>query len=96
MKPKTGPYDPGWVVELAKEQRPADAELVQGLARCTMMVGECDCGCGDPCFVNPASRDWKVKRCVELMRADGVSVIVDVLEDGRVGSIEIGEWWRKK
>jgi hypothetical protein len=96
MIPAGKPYDPEWVLQLARDQRPYDAQLLRGLKACTRVIGTCQCGCGDPYFVDPASKEWVHKRCVELVRGDGVSIIVDVLADGRVGHIEIGEWGEKK
>ncbi len=90
------PYDPAWVVELARRQHPADHQLLKALQECTQKVGECRCGCGDPYFVDSASTDWEPGRCVELTRSDQTTVIVDVLADGRVGHIEIGRWGRKR
>lgn len=88
-------YDPSWLVQLASEQRPEEEELLQALKRCTSKVGECECGCGDPFFVDPHSAEWKPAYHIELQRADGVPVIVTILCDGRVGSVEVGEWEKK-
>jgi len=81
-------YDPEWLVNLARAQRPEDRELIQALQKCTQTIGTCPCGCGDPYFVDPSSDEWKLKRTVELFDERGYSVLVDILADGRVGSIE--------
>ena len=96
MRPNPEPYDPGWLLELARNQRPEDGLLREALAACTQKIGECECGCGDPYFVDPESDEWAQERTVELTRKDGVTVLVDVLADGRVGSIEVGDWGCKK
>ncbi len=85
-------YDPTWIVELAKAQYPEDVRLHQALAACTRVVRYCDCGCGTPYFVGLSAdaageeSDFGVR--ITLDREDGPAVVVDLLPDGRVASIE--------
>ncbi|OPY88313.1 MAG: hypothetical protein A4E71_00524 [Smithella sp. PtaU1.Bin162] len=88
-------YDPSWVVNLAESQMPEDAELINELKKCTKVVAYCGCGCGDPYFVRPHSEDWVFDHNVVLEREDGTDVILDVMKNGRIGGIEIGEWDKK-
>ncbi len=96
MKPANRAYSPFWLLELARSQRPRDGALIAALARCTRVVGECDCGCRDPYFVEPAEWGGPPARSVELHRADGDAVLVDMLRDGRVGYVEVGHLGEKR
>jgi len=96
VEPVDRAYSPFWLLDLARSQRPQDDALIAALAACTRVVGECDCGCGDPYFVDPAEWGGPPGRTVELRRADGVTVLVDMLGDERVGHVETGEWHRKR
>lgn len=89
------PYDPTWLVELAKIQLPEKFELIASLKLCETIVGFCECGCGDPYFIDPKSDEWDFDYCEELEREDGIDIILDIMKDRRVGSIEIGEWHKK-
>ncbi len=85
-------YDPTWIVDLAKQQYPEDLRLHMALASCTRVVRYCDCGCGAAYFVDLSSEtageesDFGMQ--VVLNREDGPAVVVDLLPDGRVASIE--------
>ncbi|MCL4371676.1 MAG: hypothetical protein M1380_12370 [Chloroflexi bacterium] len=87
-------YDPTWIVELAKAHYPEDLRLHQALAACTRVLHLCDCGCGTAYFVELSSdvageeSDFGLR--VALQREDGPAVVVDLLPDGRVASIETG------
>lgn len=85
-------YDPGWVVDLARQQYPEDLRLHRALAACTRVVRYCDCGCGTPYFVelsaDAAGEDSDFGLRIALHQEDGASVVVDLLPDGRVACIE--------
>ena len=89
-------YDPAWLIELAKKQIPNEAEIIDSLKSCTTIVGFCGCGCGDPYFIDPDSEDWSFDYNVELQREDGVDIILDIMKNKRIGSIEIGECHKKR
>src|SRR5450759_5484683 len=86
------PYDPTWVVELARLQYPEDRRLHEALSACTRVVRYCDCGCGTPYFVrldpDALGEDSEFGLRVTLKREAGPDVVVDILPDGRVMSIE--------
>jgi hypothetical protein len=90
------PYDPTWLVELAEKQIPDEKQVIESLKLCTTVVGFCDCGCGDPYFIDPESKDLEFDYNEVLEREDGICIILDIMKDKRVGSIEIGEWHKKK
>ncbi len=85
-------YDPAWVVDLARQQYPEDRRLHEALAACTRVVRFCDCGCGTPYFVqldpDALGGDSEFGLRVTLHRPEGPDVVVDLLPDGRVMSIE--------
>ncbi|MHB0871421.1 MAG: hypothetical protein ACYC5J_18470 [Chloroflexota bacterium] len=86
-------YDPTWIVELARVRYPQDLRLQQALAACTRVVRRCLCGCGTHYFVDLSSErageesDFGLR--IALQREDGPAVVVDLLPDGRVASIEV-------
>ncbi len=86
------PYDPGWVVDLARQQYPEDRRLHDALAECTRVTRRCGCGCGMPYFVeldpDGLGEDSEFGLRVMLRRDNAPDVVVDVLPDGRVMSID--------
>jgi hypothetical protein len=88
-KDKTAPlaYDPTWLVEAARSQIPDRPDIIESLKKSTTIVGFCPCGCGQPYFIDPRSRDWDFEENV-ILQAGGKSVVLDVMGDGRVGSVE--------
>lgn len=90
------PYDPTWLVELAIKQIPNEKEIIDSLKLCTTVVGFCSCGCGDPYFIDPNSKDWDFDFNEVLEREDGIDIILDIMKDKKIGSIEIGEWHKKQ
>jgi len=88
-KDKTAPlpYDPTWLVEAAEKQVPGERQVIESLKKSTTIIGFCPCGCGQPYFIDPRSGDWDFEENV-VLQADGKSVVLDVMGDGRVGSVE--------
>jgi hypothetical protein len=89
------PYDSNWLIELAKKQIPNEKKIINSLKLCTTIVGFCGCGCGDPYFIDLESDDWDFDYNKVLKREDGIDIILDIMKDKRVGSIEVGEWHKK-
>jgi hypothetical protein len=87
-----GTYDPTWVVELFQEQLnlelPEGRLILENLKRCTEPVSYCSCGCGDPYFIVPKSPAWKFRGNITAYK-DHTLVILDLMEDFSIGSIEI-------
>jgi hypothetical protein len=85
-------YDPTWVLELFRERLDPGCHeaclILESLALCTHPVCRCSCGCGDPYFVDPKSPAWKFRTNVTAYR-DHTLVILDIMEDWSVGSIEM-------
>ena len=85
------PYDPAWLVQLARAQHPESPWLAEALARCRLAVGA-----GSP-YVHFASAEqanrpgaeWQYRESISLHDPEVGLVVVDVLEDGRIGGIEL-------
>ena len=91
MRPSRETYDPAWAVALFRDKLdPSDPEretILLNLENCREVVGYCDCGCGDPYFIDPESADWKPARTPVCMTGTK-AVILDVMSNLRIGSIE--------
>lgn len=85
------PYDPTWLIELAKEQIPEETDFINSLKSCTTIVGFCPCGCGAPFFIDPESIDWDPipREAITLYKKDrwDTHIILTPMTDGRIGSL---------
>jgi len=85
-------FDPSWVVELYRERLPDDypekKTLLDNLKLCTKPINFCSCGCGSPYFIEPKTPQWKF-RCNISAYKDHTQVILDIMDDWSIGSIEI-------
>jgi hypothetical protein len=84
------PYDPAWLVELAKEQLPEEDWLPAALAACTMAKQE---SAAYIHFLKPAdpdepSSEWGVQRDLTLKHPTEGDLVLDILEGNRVGGVE--------
>ena len=87
------PYDPTWLIELAKEQLPEEAWLPAALAACTMATQE------SPAYVNfvksadpeEPSSEWQVQTDLHLKHPTEGELVLDILEGNRVGGVEFLE-----
>lgn len=82
-------YDPTWVVNLAEEQIPEETEIIENLKKCTTILGFCNCGCGSPYFIDPDSHEWDFDYCEVLERKNNYEIVLDIMRDKRIGSIEL-------
>lgn len=84
------PYDPTWLVELARDQAPEHTWLPDALAACT----QCCCGTTaylyfvDPSNPNQPGAAWQFKENIILEHPIEGDLILDVLEGYRIGGIE--------
>jgi hypothetical protein len=83
------PYDPTWLVALARVQHPDSPWLAESLARCTQAIGA-----GRACvhFASPhpaVAADGSAAETIQLDDPDVGVVVVEVLPDRRIGGIEI-------
>jgi hypothetical protein len=84
------PYDPTWLVELAKEQIPEETDIIDSLKLCTTIIGFCPCGCGAPYFLDPESDDWELQEDISLFkpgRWGGTTIFISVSTNKRIASI---------
>ena len=79
------PYDPTWLVALARAQRPDEPWLPAALARCTSVEEESRAFYR---FVDPGAPDWRFERNVTLDGGREGTLVLDVLEGNRVGGVE--------
>ena len=84
------PYDPTWLVELAKEQLPEEKWLPAALAACTMASQE---SAAYIHFVKPADSDepsseWQTQTDLTLEHPTEGELVLDILEGNRVGGVE--------
>ena len=79
------PYDPSWLVALAREQLPGESWLPEALAQCT------SCRVESPAyihFIDPSSPAWQHETCLEIESVVHGLVVLDVLRGRRVGGVE--------
>lgn len=84
------PYDPAWLVELAKEQLPEETWLPAALAACTTASQE---SAAYIHFINPTNPDepeseWQVQMNLELQHPTEGDLVLDILEGHRVAGVE--------
>jgi hypothetical protein len=84
-------YDPTWLVRLAESQCPDDESLARALSACTRAKHP---GSLIVHFVksnrpNLPGSEWQFSHSVSLTDPDHGELILDLLQDGRVGSIEL-------
>lgn len=82
-------YDPSWLITLANEQIPDQPELIAALAQCTKPIALRQ---GYVQFVsaerpNLPGSIWQISESIALEAPEG-TVVLDVLKDGRIGSVE--------
>lgn len=78
-------YDPEWLAELAREQHPDQPDLAGALARCTRARRD---GRAYLRFVEADTPAWRFERSVTLESRREGTLVLDVLQDGRVGGVE--------
>jgi hypothetical protein len=84
------PYDPAWLVELAKAQLPEEGWLPGALAACTRARQE---SAAYIHFVNPADpnepgSEWEIQTDLTLHHPTEGDLVLDILEGNRVGGVE--------
>ena len=92
---KWEPYDPRWLVHLARQQFPGDYELHQAPSLCTLAQRNACCApkiCGyhfvDASNPNQPGSPWQHSHTVIIPRDAEPDIFVDVLKDGRIGAVE--------
>lgn len=90
---KWEPYDPRWLVALAKEQYPDDPQFAEALARCTSRSEESPAYIHfvDPKDANKPGAEWQFDQNIMLESETEGRIILDVLKGGRIGGAEFLE-----
>lgn len=84
------PYDPTWLVELARAQSPDEPWLADALARCTraMENGRAYLYFVDPNAPNEPGSDWQFDNNLTLDHPREGMLVLDILTGRRVGGVE--------
>jgi hypothetical protein len=84
------PYDPTWLVELARESRPDEPWLADALARCTRAAEESSAYTYfiDPTNPNQPGSEWQFEENVVLEHPHEGELVLDILGGRRVGGVE--------
>lgn len=84
------PYDPAWLVELARTQRPDLPWLADALAQCTRAAdeGRAYLYFADPAGANAPGSDWQFEQNVMLEHRKEGTLVIDVLAGERIGGVE--------
>lgn len=84
------PYDPAWLVALARETVPGDPWLADALATCTRASQESRAYLYfvDPARPNEPGSAWQLAETVVLHHPREGDLVLDVLKDGRIGGVE--------
>jgi hypothetical protein len=84
------PYDPTWLVEWVRENRPEAAWVADALARCTRAAegGRAYLYFVDPVDANQPGAEWQMAENVALEHPTEGTLVLDVLVDRRIGGME--------
>ena len=84
------PYDPAWLVALARETMPDAPSLADALAKCTRasQPSRAYTYFVDPARPNEPDSAWQFAENVVLHHPREGELVLDVLKDGRIGVVE--------
>jgi hypothetical protein len=84
------PYDPTWLVDWVRAHRPELAWLADALARCTRAAwdGRAYLYFVDSADANQPDAEWQFVESVMLEHPKEGTLVLDILENRRVGGIE--------
>ena len=84
------PYDPSWLVALAREQAPEEPSLARSLSDCTTCFRKSPAYVYfvDPTNPNQPGSAWQFRENFVLEHPVRGDIVLDILKDGRVGGIE--------
>jgi len=78
-------FDPEWLALLAEDQYPEEKSLHRAIRKCTKVKGNHFVAPKNP---NQPGSEWRFEKSVTLVHPEMDDIILDILKDGRVGSIE--------
>lgn len=84
------PYDPAWLIELAKTQLPDEPWLPAALAACTSAIQRSTAYIHfvDPKDPDEPSSEWQDQTNLTLHHPTEGDLVLDVLEGNRIGGVE--------
>lgn len=84
------PYDPNWLIELAREQHPDAPWLPEALAKCTRCSRQSGANIYFVDFARPnePGSEWQFEANLELHSATEGWIVLDILVGHRVGGVE--------
>ena len=84
------PYDPTWLVDLARESCPDEPWLVAALRHCTRAARESRAYLHfvDPANPNAPGSEWQFVDNILLEHPTEGDIVLDILTDRRVGGVE--------
>ena len=84
------PYDPTWLVDLARQSCPDESWLVAALQRCTRAARESRAYLHfvDPANANAPGSEWQFVENILLEHPTEGDIVLDILTDRRVGGVE--------
>lgn len=85
------PYDPGWLVELARAFRPDAPWLAEALSKCTRAAQESRAYIHfvDPAHPNEPGSDWQIEESIVLHHPQEGDLVLDILQGARIGGVEL-------
>ena len=85
------PYDPEWLIDLARAQRPQRTDIIEALRRCTRADHESPAYAHfvDPRRANKPGAEWQFAENISLEDPVEGHIVLDVLRDGSIGGVEI-------
>jgi hypothetical protein len=87
---RTEPYNPGWLVALARRQHPEKPWLADAFARCNAVIKRAQfiIHFVDPTDANQPGAEWQFDTTLWMKDPVEGNLVVDVLKGGRIGAVE--------
>ena len=79
-------FDNSWLLDAALSQFPQDNVLHEAIKNCNRIMN--GCYFVDPKKPNEPGSEWQFEKSVTLEDTPHGDIVLDILKDGRVGSIE--------
>ncbi len=83
-------YEPSWLIEIVKEQRPEEKGIIENLKKCTRCFKKTR---AYYYFIysetpNTPESDWQFERSITLHSKEYGKIMLDVLKGNEIGGIE--------
>ena len=86
----TQPFDPRTFIDAARREYPDQPWIAEALGQCSaaFSASKCIVHFVDPARPNKPGSAWQIRENIVLESTADGAVVLDILEDGRVGAIE--------